>query len=182
MLNDLLRRVTSLMGSRNRNMHASHSTVGLRSVSKRFRARLRLGDEGSNLVEFALILPALMLLVTGIVSFGSAMMNYEALSHAVAEGAQALALSRGSTADPCLTTFNAIKGVAPTLVPGSIEQSISFDGGTAITTTTCPSSLSLMKQGGKVTVSVKYPCNIGVYGIPLTPGCRLTATVTEYEF
>jgi len=182
MLNNLQRRVRSLMASHNSTAPASHASVDSRSISKRFRARLRLEDEGSNLVEFALVLPFMMALLTGILSFGSAMMNYEALSRAVGEGAQALVLSRAVTTDPCLTAFNAIKGAAPTLTPSAIEQSISFDGGTAITTTTCSGSLSLMKYGGTATVSAKYPCNIGVYGIALTPGCRLTATVTESEF
>jgi len=46
------------------------------------------GDEGSALVEFALILPMLMLLTTGMLIFGVAMNNYLQLTNAVSVGAR----------------------------------------------------------------------------------------------
>jgi Flp pilus assembly protein TadG len=143
----------------------------------------RLDEEGSNLVEFALILPPLMMLLTGIVSFGSAMMNYEQLTHGVAEGAQALVLSRqsGTATDPCATTFSALTKAAPTLKQADIVLTITL-GSTTKTGPTCDGSQSAMVMGQSATVNATYPCNIGVYGITISPGCRLTATLTEYEF
>ena len=66
------------------------------------------GCEGNALVEFALVLPLFMILMTAIFTFGVAVMNQLTLSQAVDAGARHLALIRTSTLDPCADTATAI--------------------------------------------------------------------------
>jgi hypothetical protein len=113
-------------------------------------------------------------------------MNYEQLTHAVAEGAQALVSSRSVTTDPCADTFSAVTKSAPTLKQADIILTITLGARSPMTVTAasphCTSNTSDMVQGESATVTGTYPCNIGVYGVTISPGCRLTATLTEFEF
>ena len=49
-------------------------------------------DEGVSAIEFAIISPVLIMIVTGIFQFGVAMNQYLSLTNAVAQGALTLAL------------------------------------------------------------------------------------------
>ncbi len=51
-------------------------------------------DEGSSAVEFALVLPVLVLLVFGIIEFGRAFNAYVTVTHAAREGARMAAVGR----------------------------------------------------------------------------------------
>jgi Flp pilus assembly protein TadG len=55
-------------------------------------------DRGAIMVEFALILPLLLVLVVGIIEFGRAYNTQIALQGAAREGARALALGNSATA------------------------------------------------------------------------------------
>jgi len=57
-------------------------------------------EDGQALVEFALVLPLLLLLLFGIIEFGLALNRYLSLNDAVRAGARELALGRGLS-DPC---------------------------------------------------------------------------------
>jgi TadE-like protein len=60
----------------------------------------RLSDEtGSVLIEFALVLPMLLLIVVGIFDFGFAFQKYEVLTNAAREGARMAVLTGYSTPD-----------------------------------------------------------------------------------
>ena len=54
-----------------------------------------LEQEGQAMVEMALVLPVLLLVVTGILTFGLAFNNYLLLTEATSVGARTLAISRG---------------------------------------------------------------------------------------
>lgn len=56
------------------------------------RSRALQDDRGQSLVEFALILPALLLLMVGIVDFGRAFQNYVALGDMVRQSAREAAV------------------------------------------------------------------------------------------
>ena len=56
------------------------------------RHRIIKNEKGASAVEFALILPILIILVFGIVEFGIAFNNYIALTHAAREGARIAAV------------------------------------------------------------------------------------------
>ena len=84
-------------------------TTAIRSLGERVRARLRASNKrGQSLVEMAVSLPLLLLILTGIMTFGIALNNYLTLTNAVEIGGQQLAVSRGQTTDPCNTAAQAI--------------------------------------------------------------------------
>ena len=61
------------------------------------RYRIIKSEKGASAVEFALILPILVILVFGIVQFGIAYNNYIALTHAAREGARLAAVNMDET-------------------------------------------------------------------------------------
>ena len=67
-------------------------------VAINVRRRLKC-DRGSQLVEFALIFPLLLLVVMGVVDFGLMFQRYEVLTNAAREGARVAALPTYGSAD-----------------------------------------------------------------------------------
>ena len=66
----------------------------IRTVLKRWRS-----DEGAELIEFALVLPMLLLVVLGIAEFGFMFQRYEVITNAAREGARIAVLPGYSTTD-----------------------------------------------------------------------------------
>ncbi len=151
-----------------------------------FRKRIGSEERGQSMVEFALVLPVMLLVVTGITAFGLVLNNYLMLTDAVSIGARALAISRGQTTDPCSTLANVVYKAAPQLKTSSLTFStVIYTSATASTTypgATCTAGAAdLTKaQGQSVQVTVKYPCSLKVYGADYAPtGCSITAQTTE---
>lgn len=147
------------------------------------RFALRDGEGGGALVEFALVLPVFMLVMTGVFSIGNAYSNQLTLTQAVGAGAQYLQQIRTSTTDPCNDTFAVIKNAAPNLNASNITVTITING-TAPTQTgnSCAGAQSSLGQQVPVTVAATYPCNVSVYGMNFSSSCQLSAQVTEYEY
>ena len=99
-------------------------------------------DRGAALVEFALILPLLVLLVFGIIEFGRGYHTKTTLTHAAREGVRVAALDSG---DPVST----VRDAAPNLNAAGIS----------VTVTPSP-----CVAGQPVTVTVEYDHD---YDIPL---------------
>jgi len=159
--------------------------VGTRSLGKRARARHRTRNEGGQaLVEFALCLPLLMLILTGMMTFGIALHNYLELANATSIGARLLAISRGQTLNPCDTAAQAVYHAAPLLKPASLTFSFVLNG-TPYSGPSCPSTSTTTEaaghlvQGTDAQLTVKYPCNLKVFGYNYAPGCIMTARTTE---
>jgi Flp pilus assembly protein TadG len=134
------------------------------------RTLLRRGEEGQSLVEFALIVPMLLLLATGIMVFGLAMNNYLQLTNAVSVGARTVAINAGVTLDPCATAANAIIAAAPGLNPANFTFSYTFSG-TAQRGITCasssfntPGAAKDLASGSTATVTATYPFTLSVFG------------------
>jgi Flp pilus assembly protein TadG len=152
-------------------------------------AHLGRGEDGQSLVEFALCLPPLLLLMTGIFAFGIAVANYVMLTNAAAAGAQQLSVSRGQLAspfDPCATAVTAIEAAAPSLTGGSMKFAFVLDGNSyASNTTKCTSTsettgaAAQLVSGQAVTVTVTYPCSLVIYNSNNFPNCVLTAKASE---
>jgi Flp pilus assembly protein TadG len=161
-----------------------------RSLVRRLRAFWFGHEDGNSLVEFALTLPILMAVLMAIFEFGIAFNNQLQLTQAVGAGAQYLQTVRGTTSDPCQDTMTAIKNSSPTLNSANISLSLTINGNSALTGSSCPSGVSELSlaQGDPVTVKATYPCNITIFGINLGGlttrkfTCDLTAQVTEYEY
>jgi Flp pilus assembly protein TadG len=167
--------------------HAAKSmefTAPLGSLVRRVRS-MRSGDQGSALVEIALVMPMLLAVITAICAFAVAFNNQLTLTSAVGSGAQYLQLIRLTTTNPCADTLTAIENAAPNLTPASINLSINFNG-TTVTSNSCAGDQSYLVQGQSVTVSATYPCALPImpmgYGTKFVSSCQLAAKVTEYEY
>jgi Flp pilus assembly protein TadG len=154
----------------------------------------RRGEDGSSLIEFALCLPPLLLLMTGIFAFGIAVANYVELTNACSAGSMQLAISRGQLSspwDPCALAVSSVQAAAPSLTAGSMKFVVVLNGTTYPTGGTPTASLSCtstsntngaagnLVQGQAATVTVTYPCNLTVYKSNNFPSCTLTAKTSE---
>jgi Flp pilus assembly protein TadG len=154
-----------------------------RSMPHRLLHRLRArGESGQAAVELALCLPVLLLVVTGITTFGIAMNNYIELTEATGTGARQFAIARGMAGDQCALAAAAIAAAAPTLAnTGSVTgigYSFTVGGQTyKAASPSCPNA-SLV-QGQTVVVSTTYPCVLKVFQANYAPSCSLSAKTTE---
>ncbi len=141
-------------------------------------------EQGSSVIETAVSLPVLLLVVTGILSFGIAINNYITLTDATNVAARQLAINRGQTTDPCSLVANAVYAAAPILNKANFTFNFVLNG-TPYTGSSC-SSLSTstgaagnLVQGGTAVVTVSYPCTLKAYGANFAPNCNLTAQTAE---
>ena len=70
-------------------------------------SRIRKGDSGQAIVEFALVVPILLLLILGIVDFARAWNSYQVLTDAGREGTRLAVVDNGSTAEEVRTVIQA---------------------------------------------------------------------------
>jgi len=121
------------------------------------------------MVEFALVLPLLLLLVLGIIQFGILFNNYVTLTDAVRAGARQAAVSR-SLPDPVAATEDRVKRSAAGLKTSDIQ---------IIVTPYDPNDGSATwVQGGDVTVEATYPYAINLFGFVVMSG-RFESETTE---
>ncbi len=145
----------------------------------RFLQRLS-NDSGAQIVEMALVMPVTLIVLTGLLSFGTYINNNLELTNATSLAGQYLAESRSITTDPCSDTYTNIKQVAPALVPASMSFQLVLSGApTPYTGTTCASAATYMTQGATAQLTVTYPCSLAIYEVNLAPGCVLTSQITE---
>jgi len=142
-------------------------------------------EAGSQLFEFALVLPLLAMLVVGIIYGGITFYDYVTLADAVAVGARTLATNRGAGAGPpdaCTLAENALVAAAANLNSAVLQSgnniSITFP---SPDTSTC----SALQPGEGATVQATYPCyltipfiNISLCPIQNSSGSFISATTT----
>lgn len=156
-------------------------------------------NEGSALVEMAVVVPLMMVLITGMCSMGLSLNSYLALSHAADVGARYIALSQGNftngASNPCAMGATQIQAAGPTLVPAKISYTIALTPTSSGTTTTFSSSNGagsfgsgsscgtsgtgdMGSGGGTVSVTLSYPVQLLIFGwSPAT--LNLQASTTE---
>jgi len=178
----------------------SHASAACRankkalSVGGRLRAFLRYGGEGQSLVEFALMLPMLLMVLLCIFTVSIFLWNYQQLTYATNQGIVTLQqLPNTSTAsDPCAAVATAIIGAAGSLKTtgtAGIQLKLTFGTGTSAVTYpssgtssptgfTCSGSTSAV-DGVATTLQLTYPCSLTFYGVKPTSNCQLNATETE---
>jgi Flp pilus assembly protein TadG len=129
---------------------------------------LKKKEDGQALVEFAILLPILLLLLLGILQFGVVFNNYIQVTSAAREGARKAAVSRSlGVAGATSAARTAAKNASPGL---SLTDS-------QITVT--PSNS--MAQGSDVTVQVKYPYAIDIIGKVVASGNLTSSTTMRVE-
>jgi len=183
---DLHGTTESLEQASGRDAASTGSRVAPRSFAARVRALLRSENDGSALVEFALLLPMLLLITTGIMIFGVAMNNYLQLTNAVSMGARTAAINAQITKDPCLVASTAVAAAAPGLTSSKMTFNFTFNGVNYSNQSSCPApSISLppasyLASGTNVTVNATYPLNLSVFGKVFNlNNAVLSATSTE---
>lgn len=134
----------------------------------------RAGETGSVLIETALVMPIILLMMTGIFSFSIALYQKEALAHGVSTASRYLATEAGAT-DPCADTAAKLFASAPTLASKSIKLSFVLDG--VSYGATC-SGTTHLKTGYTAQVTATYPCTLSWYGVSPTT-CSLQESITE---
>ena len=123
------------------------------------RDRMR-NERGATAVEFAMIMPLLIVLVIGIAEFGRAFQVQGTLSAAAREGVRLMALQN----DPA-TARAAVRNAAASLDPGVTDAQI------AITPASCP-VLNSGSTSVRLTIRYPMPYLTGFFGT----GINLTGT------
>jgi len=117
------------------------------------------GERGASAVEFALIVPLLILLVLGIAEFGHAFQVQGTLSAAAREGVRAMALQNDPAAARTAAQ-NAAASLRPTLTNAQI----------VVSPPTCPATGA--PTNVRVTINYRMPYLTGFFG----SGVQLTGT------
>jgi Flp pilus assembly protein TadG len=133
-------------------------------------------ERGGSLVEFALIVPMMMVLLTGMYSMGLALSYYLVLTNATSVGARAFAISpavsitSGKTTqtitDPCAYAVQMANQAAPIMASRSITYTITYTpaGGKGSTYTTGTCNNIDTNVGDTVQLQASYPYNFLLYG------------------
>ena len=153
------------------------------NLGGRIRRTLGRNSEGGALVEYALVAPLMLMLVTGMFGFGFALFSYFQLSNAVDIGARTLAVSRatnsdGTTPDPCATAATAIANAAPSLATANTTISFTLNGTSYASTKSCIAGEANILSGKTAQVTATYPYTVMLFGwkpVALT----LSASTTE---
>jgi Flp pilus assembly protein TadG len=113
----------SMTGARSLDLDATKRV----RILDRLRAFLFSDREGNTLVEFALVAPVLLVLLTAMFSASMAIYSYERLGEAVFAGSQYLQNGRGllSNSDPCLSAAQAVVANLPSFT-GTFTYTVTF--------------------------------------------------------
>ena len=128
-------------------------------------------EAGSAMVEMALVLPIMLLMLTGTFSVSIALYQKLQLAEAMSSAGRFLASDRGA-ADPCADTVTKLDAASPGLASSKIGITISIDGasyGTNTSTVSCTAAGGannpLMPAGSVATIQTTYPCALSIYNI-----------------
>ena len=138
------------------------------------RAGLVADESGASAVEFALVLPAMCLLLFGIIKLGLVLGNYIQLTNAAAAGGRQMAVSRTSNT-PYTNTVNALRAAAPNLSTASMGITVTVDSNTCSTDATCAADLA--NSALSATVALTYPCDLVIFTAGLR-SCSLSSSST----
>lgn len=144
-------------------------TPGAHLHVRRSIALLAVRNEGGSLVEFALIAPLMLALVTGIFGLGFALVFYLQLNNAVDVGARTVAVIRatnsdGTTPDPCAAALSAITSAAPSLNSSQISLSVNLNGNPYNSVTSCSNGAANVVAGKTAQITATYPYTLMLFG------------------
>ncbi|GAW48616.1 MULTISPECIES: TadE/TadG family type IV pilus assembly protein [unclassified Nocardioides] len=133
----------------------------------------RRGERGAAAVEFALVVPFLLLLVFGIISYGFMLSFRQGVSQGAAEGARAAAVSpAGDDADRLAAARDALNDSLDTYGVTCDASGVLLRGGTSVGT--CAVTIAACANDGgaqcaSLTVDYLYDDHPLVPGFPLVP-------------
>jgi Flp pilus assembly protein TadG len=144
------------------------------SIGGRLCACLRSGGRGQSLVEFAFMLPLLLMVITGIFWLGIAIYNYQQLCAAVSQGVVALAEGQNTGTNPCSNAVSIVTTDTQGMIPNSNSLSVTiYEDGTAVAPASCLTSLT---TGTPVSVQATYQYTLPIVGTSFTDCCTLSST------
>ncbi len=85
------------------------------------RAAMRRGSRGAASVEFAVVVPVLLLLMLGIVYYGVVFAMQQMLTLAAEEGARAALRYQSTNAQRVAAAYSAVSSVLPTALSGRVQ-------------------------------------------------------------
>lgn len=97
-------------------------------------------DDGSALVETAIILPLLLLLLTAAASYSWSLYNMQSLGSAVTGATQALASQAWSVSNPCSVVATQVTNSLPQWNASKLTYTVKFSNSAGATTPTAPFS------------------------------------------
>lgn len=165
-----------------------------RTMSSRLRAFLNYDVEGQSLVEFALVVPMLLMIMTFMFSISMAMISYEQLNSATSSAAlQVLATSRNVLSDPCASIESSVSTALPGFTASKLTYTVTIQnssgsnvtyGPTAGTGFSCTGAATVLQADNTSTpasLTVSYPYTwIPVYLQKMTGNLSVTQPVTVY--
>jgi Flp pilus assembly protein TadG len=147
------------------------------------------------LVEFAILAPALFLIMLGTAQFGLTMNQYVMLWNGVGAGAMQFAVIAGPTSTmPATVAWKAVTKNTPGLTTGGSCTTSSLCVTLTVSGTPCATNVATTPTaaqdlacynalngaaGTPAVVTATYPCNLTVMGTNFLPGCQLKAQITE---
>lgn len=163
------------------------------------RARQR-GEGGQALVEFAIVVPVLLLVVFGIIRFGVLYNNYIEVTNAVDAGARQFSIERDQ-ADPCSDTAGVVVSAAAGLNSSSLTmvlaaQDLATSGQVNETVTSSTAAAScdwssadtgVSSTGGTLvsgtpeTVTATYPWNLSFLGLKIVSSTFSVSATEDVE-
>jgi Flp pilus assembly protein TadG len=142
-----------------------------------FRAARRVhwvrSEEGGSLVEFAALLPLLLVILAMAASFTLAFYNLQQLESATASAAALIAAEQGVTTDPCNLAMTTVQASLPGWTAGNLTYNLTISGDTG-TATAYPSS----SNGGSTAYSCKAAGSTGAASTAEYPNTPVILTVS----
>ncbi|MGH3609522.1 MAG: TadE/TadG family type IV pilus assembly protein [Pseudonocardiaceae bacterium] len=144
------------------------------------------GEDGQAMVEFAIVLPLLLLLVTGIIQFGLLFNKYITLTGAVRSGARTLAVGRGLS-NPCDPAVSQMIKSASSIGLTSAQVTPSFSAPSSDYCGAQPSTYVYNTSGNtggneiqsdQATVTATTPFTLSVFGMSVWQ-LNLTASASD---
>ncbi|MGP8173229.1 MAG: TadE/TadG family type IV pilus assembly protein [Terracidiphilus sp.] len=196
--NGLRGQAMALMPGMRRAAASKNEHAEARFPGGRVGSRLHSGKEGSAIVEFALMMPVLLILIVGLFGFGLYISYAQDLTQAVGNAGETLAHERGASTplNPCADALTAIQAASPLYMsPTKITLVVKFTpyGGTTpvvLGGNSCSGSDDNTELGGKtpggtvfVSAQYSYPCLYFSWLNLANMVCQpLYAQVTEYVY
>jgi Flp pilus assembly protein TadG len=159
----LRRHAILFAGGRKRAGGEQRASAGTQSIG--VRGLLRSGDEGGALIETALVLPILLMVLTGMFSLVIALYNYQQLGNATITAAQQLGAGRGLITDPCAAVAVAVAASLPNWAASKFTYTLTVTdsagaahkfGPTGGSGFSCTTGGANMGQNEPVTLMVSY--------------------------
>jgi Flp pilus assembly protein TadG len=144
--------------------------------------RIAHRERGQAVVELALVLPIFLLLLLGVVQFGSVFRDYIALTDATRVGARQASVARSiqpaSSRETSIVTKT--RNAAVNLDPNRVVVTVELRNPLGVLQTPNSADTS-WQQSGDVTVRATYPFKVNLFGMVFFTGTLKSRTTERIE-